>query len=224
VADVTKLRVATYNVHHGRGTDGVVDLDRTAATILQTGADLIALQELDRNVRRSGGIDQPARLQKLTGMWLRFFPTVPFEGGEFGLGVAARDPLDIKFRLLPRTRLDRPHGMILLRTRGIGVVATHLSRSWLGRSIEVASLCWACRRIDPPKLLLGDLNTARLGWGPMRLAGLHAERAFRPTFTSLHPRRQIDHVLTSGDLRVIESFTISSHASDHLPLVAEIEG
>lgn len=220
---MTRLKVATYNIHHGLGADGVRDLERTAATIIRSGADVVALQELDRNVRRSGGIDQPARLGELTGMWIGFFPTIRFEGGEFGLGIAAREPLDIEFRLLPRTGLDRPHGMIMTRSRGIGIVATHLSRRRITRALEIASMCWACRRLDAPKLLLGDLNTSRLGVAPIRFAGLQKPTQFRPTFTSRHPRRQIDHVITSRSLRIIDCRTIPSLASDHLPLVVEVE-
>jgi endonuclease/exonuclease/phosphatase family metal-dependent hydrolase len=220
---MTRLRVATYNVHHGRGADGVLDVERTAEAIIQTGADLIALQELDRNVERSGGIDQPARLEELTGMGMRFFPTVRFGGGEFGLAIAAKEPLDLEFHVLPRTRLDRPHGMILTRARGIGIVATHLSRRRFTRALETASLSWACRQLDPPKLLLGDLNTTRPAFGPMRFAGLERRTPFRPTFTSLHPRRQIDHVITSRALRLVDCWTIGSGASDHLALVAEVE-
>jgi endonuclease/exonuclease/phosphatase family metal-dependent hydrolase len=220
---MTQLRVATYNVHHGVGVDGALDLKRTAATINQTGADLIALQELDRNVERSGGIDQPARLEDLTGMRIRFFPTIRFGGGEFGLAIAARDPVDLEFHLLPKTRFDRPHGVILTRARGIGVVATHLSRRLFSRALETASVSWTCRHLDPPKLLLGDLNTTKLAFVPMRLAGLQRQTPFRPTFTSLDPRRQIDHVVTSRGLRLIDCWTIRSAASDHLALVAEVE-
>jgi endonuclease/exonuclease/phosphatase family metal-dependent hydrolase len=220
---MTTLRVATFNVHHGRGVDGVVDLDRTAATIIETGADVIALQELDRNVGRSGRVDQASRLGELTGFSVRFFPTTRFGGGEFGLGLAAREPLDLEFRLLPRTRLDRRHGMILARPRGLSVLATHLSRKAISRAVETTSLCWTCRQLDPPKMLLGDLNAAGLAFGPMRFAGLGEGAAFRPTFTSLDPRRQIDHVLVSRGLRIIDCWTIPSAASDHLPLVVEVE-
>jgi endonuclease/exonuclease/phosphatase family metal-dependent hydrolase len=219
---MTTLRVATFNMHHGRGMDGVVDLDRTAATISETGADVIALQELDRNVRRSGRIDQSARLRELTGMWVRFFPTTTFGGGEFGLAVAARDPLDLEFRLLPRTRLDRRHGVIVSRPQGIGMLMTHLSRRRISRAVETTSLCLACRRLGSPKMLLGDLNAPGLALGPMRFAGLREGTGFRPTFTSLDTRRQIDHVLVGRGVRIVASWTIPTAASDHLPLVADI--
>ncbi|MCY3003234.1 MAG: hypothetical protein NTV21_15650, partial [Planctomycetota bacterium] len=57
-----ELRVASYNIKHGEGLDGRVDLERTAAVLARFDADLIALQEVDVGVRRSGGVDQPHAL------------------------------------------------------------------------------------------------------------------------------------------------------------------
>ena len=56
-----ELRVLTYNIHHGRGTDGQIDLERIAEVILSTRPDLVALQEVDRRTGRSNNADQ-ARL------------------------------------------------------------------------------------------------------------------------------------------------------------------
>jgi endonuclease/exonuclease/phosphatase (EEP) superfamily protein YafD len=43
------LRVLTYNIHHGVGEDGVLDLERIARVIADSGADVIGLQEVDRH-------------------------------------------------------------------------------------------------------------------------------------------------------------------------------
>ena len=51
------MRIVTYNIRYGRGRDGRFDLDRIAREI--AGADLIALQEVERFWTRSGGADQP---------------------------------------------------------------------------------------------------------------------------------------------------------------------
>ncbi|MGH2729475.1 MAG: endonuclease/exonuclease/phosphatase family protein, partial [Actinomycetota bacterium] len=53
------MRVATFNVRHGLGRDDALDLKRTAAVIARTAADIVALQELDRNLARSEFVDQP---------------------------------------------------------------------------------------------------------------------------------------------------------------------
>ena len=54
---MTAMRIVTYNIQYGRGKDGRFDLDRIAQEV--AGADLIALQEVERHWSRSGGADQP---------------------------------------------------------------------------------------------------------------------------------------------------------------------
>lgn len=57
------MRVVTYNIQWGKGRDGRIDLDRIAAAV--TGADIIALQEVERNWRAQDFPDQAARLAEL---------------------------------------------------------------------------------------------------------------------------------------------------------------
>lgn len=84
------MRIATFNIRHGRGMDGVVDLGGTAQTIRATGAEVVALQEVDRFTERTGGLDEPALLEELSGLTIGFWPTLDWEGGHFGLAVGAR--------------------------------------------------------------------------------------------------------------------------------------
>lgn len=89
-----RLRVLTYNVHHGEGLDGKLDLERLAAVIRAAAPDLVALQEVDRGVERSDRLDEPARLALLTGMEAVFEKNIPYQGGEYGNAVLSR--LEIK--------------------------------------------------------------------------------------------------------------------------------
>ena len=50
------MKIVTYNIQFGRGRDGKVDLNRIVETT--RGADVIALQEVDRYWPRSGDVDQ----------------------------------------------------------------------------------------------------------------------------------------------------------------------
>ena len=59
------MRFVSYNIQYGRGRDGVFDLERIAATV--SGADVIALQEVERYWQRSGMRDQPGELAELLG-------------------------------------------------------------------------------------------------------------------------------------------------------------
>ncbi len=55
-----QLRILTYNIHHGEGTDGRFDLARIAGVINGQRPDLVALQEVDRRTTRASGVDQAA--------------------------------------------------------------------------------------------------------------------------------------------------------------------
>ena len=48
------LRALTYNLHHGEGTDGRVDLERIAGIVRAAQPDLVAFQEVDRRATRTG--------------------------------------------------------------------------------------------------------------------------------------------------------------------------
>src|SRR6202165_2432600 len=49
----TTLRVLTYNIHHGEGTDGRFDVPRLAEVIKSVRPDLVALQEVDEGTERA---------------------------------------------------------------------------------------------------------------------------------------------------------------------------
>jgi endonuclease/exonuclease/phosphatase family metal-dependent hydrolase len=57
------VRLVSYNIQFGRGKDNRYDLDRIAAEV--HGADVIALQEVERFFKRSGMVDQVAELARL---------------------------------------------------------------------------------------------------------------------------------------------------------------
>ena len=57
------MKFTTYNIQFGRGLDGKYDLDRIAKEVED--ADIIALQEVERFMPRSGDIDQVAELASL---------------------------------------------------------------------------------------------------------------------------------------------------------------
>jgi len=54
------MKVVTYNIQFGLGKDGRNDLQRIASTV--AGAQIIALQEVERNWEHSGRVDQPEKL------------------------------------------------------------------------------------------------------------------------------------------------------------------
>ena len=57
------MKIVTYNIQFGLGKDERFDLERVAGEV--EGADVIALQEVERYWQRSGNVDQPAQLARI---------------------------------------------------------------------------------------------------------------------------------------------------------------
>jgi len=60
---VNPFRIVSFNIQYSLGADGRYDLERTARAIRD--ADVVCLQEVERNWRRTGMADQPSALQQL---------------------------------------------------------------------------------------------------------------------------------------------------------------
>ena len=78
------MRIATFNVLHGRSpADDVVDLDRFREAIRTIDADILALQEVDRDQTRSHGADLTALAAEAMGATAhRFVPAMSGLSGE----------------------------------------------------------------------------------------------------------------------------------------------
>lgn len=61
----TTLKVFDWNTHHGIGTDGVFSLDRFIPYIVNSGANVVSLNEVEKNVGSYGNVDAPARYAAL---------------------------------------------------------------------------------------------------------------------------------------------------------------
>jgi endonuclease/exonuclease/phosphatase family metal-dependent hydrolase len=217
---VGSLRIATFNIHRGLGTDDVLDLDRTAAAIRATGADVVALQELDRNLDRTGRIDQPALLAARVGLPIEFRPTLRLRDGEYGIGLLAEGLASVDWVRLPRVGREEPRGVIVGRLPDLWVCATHLSTRPEARRVQLRALARLVADLDGPVTVLGDLNAGRRELRPLRRKGL-VPGPRMATFRGSRGR-QIDYILTPREVGVERSWTVETDASDHLPLAAQL--
>jgi endonuclease/exonuclease/phosphatase family metal-dependent hydrolase len=88
-----EIRVVTYNVHHGEGTDGKWDLPRIAGVLKRVKPDILALQEVDQGTKRSSGVDQPAEFAKLLDMEVVYGRNIDYDGGGYGTAVLSKLPV-----------------------------------------------------------------------------------------------------------------------------------
>ena len=89
------MRLATWNILHGRSmSDATVDIDRFARAIATLDADVLALQEVDRNATRSGRSDEAAEVAAVAGLSCAFAEATSFEpGSAYGNALLVRGDL-----------------------------------------------------------------------------------------------------------------------------------
>lgn len=231
----TVLRVLCYNIHHGKGTDGKIDLPRQARVIADAKPDLVALQEVDTYCLRSGKVDQTAELARLTGLHGKFGKQIDFEGGEYGQAVLSRFPLDgLKVHWLPGTPERQRRIAVEARVKvgggPLSFVGTHLHHQRDDfREQQAAKLNELFGQADHPVVLAGDLN-AEPDAKPLdvlreRWSVATAGPALF-TYPAAKPAAQIDYVLyrPGRRFRVVSARVIEeSAASDHRPVLAVLE-
>lgn len=90
VRGVDEIRAATYNIHGGYDEYYNADLDAIARNILQSGANVVLVQEVESGRMTSFGVDQSLWLARRLGMDRRFFAT---NEGLQGLAVLSNIPI-----------------------------------------------------------------------------------------------------------------------------------
>ena len=232
-----RLRVMCYNIHHGRGMDGKIDLPRIAKVINGAKVDLVALQEVDIGTRRSGGFDQLAELARLTNMHAGFAKGRDYDGGDYGQAILSRLPIEsLEVHRLPgATELEqRIAGAAHIRGQGglpdLLFVTTHLHhQSEPDRLAQAQHLDGLLEpHKDRPLILAGDINAMPdskvLAFLKEEWEDLTPDEAL--TYPADEPNRKIDYIfLPAGHRwRVVRAQVLDERmASDHRPLVAELE-
>lgn len=228
-APAPPLKVLSYNIHHGRGTDGVIDLERIARVIREADVQLVALQEVDRRTGRSGGVDQAAVLGELCGMEVAYGCAMPYDGGEYGEAVLSSLPIrEVHVHPLPASAGHEPRAALEVRIlhqgQEISFTGTHLDHTSdptdrISQSEEMVRAL----QFEGPALLLGDLN-ATPGEESMERLDPHWTRVpSGSTFPSDSPTKAIDHVFfRPADQWVLEGWSVLDEPvpSDHAPLRA----
>jgi len=159
-----ELLVATYNIRHGVGTDGKLDLSRALEVIRDLDIDVIALQEVDEKVSRSGGVDQAQWLAKQLNMYFAFGSFMPYQGGQYGLAILSKFPIAsyTEWRLTdgnePRVALAAD--IVLPNSRLCTAVAVHFD--WVKddgfRFTQAAETIGNLESCELPWIVFGDFN------------------------------------------------------------------
>ena len=220
------MRVATWNVRHGRPRRGFTSNRTLAATARQLDVDVFAAQEVERRVVRSWFADQLKRLARATGSDRSVFAPARRLAlvGHDGVALCVRGAI-VEHRVvtLPRTRREQRRVAIVARVevRGVEstVVTTHLHNDAGVARRQLEALLDVIASEPPPRVLLGDLNLRPEDVGQrLRVAGFSVADG-GPSEPAWTPVQRIDHVAVDGF--VIERVDVPPVAiSDHRPVLA----
>jgi len=226
-AEPVRLRVLSYNIHHGEGMDRRLDLDRIAGVIRDAKADLVALQEVDRSTTRTGNVDQAARLAELTKLNGVFGEAMPFAGGGYGNAILSRWPIGKTSTVkLPSGAAEEPRCLLVATVelgtaaagaRSIRFGATHLNHRNAAERLQQAKAIRAAldhpdHQPHPPTLVAGDLNAAPQSEEIKFLTAAYLDATAKPvpqeganpaeppkwlTSPADRPRSKIDYILAA---------------------------
>jgi endonuclease/exonuclease/phosphatase family metal-dependent hydrolase len=236
------LRVMSFNIHAGIGEDDRLDLDRVAGVIRDSGADVVGLQEVDRHwSARSDFVDQASALARALRMNVVYGANLdldPLQPGEprrqYGTAILSQTPiLDSENTLLPRTGNLEQRGLLRARTvvRGVPlqVYNTHLQHnSAAERQLQADAIRDIVGTPDESVVLLGDLNAVPEAPEIATILTSLVDAWERAgigngyTISADNPTRRIDYVMTSEDVVARSAAVLTTDASDHLPVVADV--
>jgi endonuclease/exonuclease/phosphatase family metal-dependent hydrolase len=228
-----ELRLVAYNIHHGEGMDGKLDLERIAKVIAVEKPDLVALQEVDKGCKRSGGVDQAAELAKLLKMEHRFGKFMDYQGGEYGMGVLSRLPIkETIVHKLPKGAEPRIALEVVVNSPKwpgkFSFISIH--NDWIKEPLRVKQIQVLKEGLEHrkhPVILAGDFNAKpnsdslmeleENGWKMLR-------EGRKKTWSASKPKVEIDFFFAKGlpAFQFKDTVIAEKVASDHCPIAVVI--
>ena len=233
-----KVRLVQWNIHIGIDMTFRWNLKAQADVLNRIGGDVVVLNEVDKNCRRTGYTDMTGALALLTGNMFHQFGAaraLPPEG-LYGNAVLSRWPMELVGAWPIPSPAYESRSMTLVKIAAPApfyVAFTHLNHRKAPEEnlIRVA----AVRKIDElisqnckdglPAVIAGDFNCVP-GSDPVKALEEAGWTLGTPllTFPSKKPRVSIDHVFfREGMVKLENRFTVDEkNASDHVPVVNEL--
>jgi endonuclease/exonuclease/phosphatase family metal-dependent hydrolase len=242
----TSIRVLVFNIHAGKDSGGIPNLEWVAALVRTSNADIALFQEVDRGTKRSGNIDQVGVLANLTRFSAAFGRSLDYDGGVYGIAALSREPMVTNATEPlpiepPQARAGgayEPRVALTFRTPTrlgpLQAINTHLdaSRDENYRLQESARIAALTRKMTDPALPLivgGDFNAepgsgtyAQLIAAGLRDAWKECGAGDGFTYPAIKPIKRIDYLFLTAGLRCTRAEVLDSTASDHRPLLVTL--
>ena len=225
-----RLKVMTYNIHHCEGLDGKISVERIFDVIHKSKADIIGLQEVDRYSIRTDFQDQLSQIASKLGYHYAFGTTLGISPFGYGNGVLSRYPIISSQNIALPSRLEQRGALktIIELDNGFKLtfLSTHLGLSKTDRKSQIKALINSIEGVSKGSILVGDFNTT---FEASEFAELN--ELFDDSYTMTNHKNgnktfgnkyRVDYVWVPPDFKPTSWTTISSDASDHLPVVVDL--
>lgn len=233
------MRLLSYNIHKGiGGRDRRYRLERVIEVIEEQNPDLICLQEVDQNVKRSKFDDQPKLLaEHFDAVDHHFQQNVFIKKGGYGNLILSRWPFVSRYQISLRLKWRKPRGaqLVVVDTPEghLHLIHWHLGLIEKERQWQVKQLLQHMLYQESshhPTILVGDSNDWRNKLEKRAFAESNLKQATCPpkkfrSFPAYFPMAALDKLFHSDSIQVQEAQVVRTplarRASDHLPLVVD---
>ncbi|MEO8051912.1 MAG: endonuclease/exonuclease/phosphatase family protein [Acidobacteriota bacterium] len=233
------FRIATYNIHKGRGMDGRVRIDRILRVLREVEADVIALQEVMNHQERSLEEHQACYLAEQLGYFFSVGETRKHRDATYGNVTLSRWKFDESRHIDLSVAGREPRGALRTDIR-VGDEVLHVFNVHLGTAVRErhaqARLIdqHLLKALDVPghRIVMGDFNDWNHGLvtktlsNEFHLTDLADHLPRTRGYPALLPLVHLDHIYLDHELQIegarFQRNRLSLMASDHLPLVAEV--
>lgn len=223
------IKVMTYNIHRGINREKMLDLDGIVETIRSSGAEVVALQEVERFSIRTRFQDQIGYIAEKLSMGYVFGKSLNILNGEYGNAILSIYPIEeYEVKALSSSGEQRTILKARLNVNGgrLSLYNTHLGLNQSERDIQLEEILEYISA-DKDFILVGDFNTSvdklQAINGKCYDSAGQASSSGSITFEDEGLRERIDYIFTSKSFETIEYEVPVSHASDHYPVVSVVK-
>ncbi|MEO6733292.1 MAG: endonuclease/exonuclease/phosphatase family protein [Ferruginibacter sp.] len=236
------VSILTYNIHHANPPSkaGVIDVNAIANVINREHADVVALQEVDVHTKRSGiSLNEAEEIARLTGMKAYFARAIYYDGGEYGVAILSKFPIENMNDLALPTD-DNTKGehrtlaiatIILPNHKKFVFACTHLDAQHddINRQLQIKKILEFLKEEKLPVIIAGDLNALPSSDVIKQLDSYFTRTCVNDcpfTIPETNPNKTIDYIAYTSSIPVSvisHSVVDEFYASDHRPVKAVLQ-
>lgn len=210
----------------------------------KAGPDILALIEVDTGSLRARGKDEVRFLEKKLKLnnfvekvkypikgWLKLFHHLPILDKQANAIISKFPFTRVKYHVFHEGTKRMVIEATVRCPKKLTLLVAHLALGKKARAKQIFELIKIVNGIKNPVILMGDFNTFN---GEKEIKDLLTKTHLKDrisldkkdkhlTEPAWHPRRRLDYILTSPQIKVNRYAVLPFHFSDHLPLMIDFE-